>query len=174
MINENDHEDVLDDIEAEMDNDIDNDEMDFLASTLNSASVSSSSSAAINHISTTSLPSHQANHAAEFWFPECRDCTCCNGFKHGCGCGGLCVCSGGKKKVDVTGGHQNANAFVPAGTNTTHGGNQYGGGGRGYNDRGYGAGGRGSGGGGGGGKTPCKFFQMGSCRFGDTCRFSHS
>ncbi|EED93786.1 predicted protein [Thalassiosira pseudonana CCMP1335] len=131
MINENDHEDVLDDIEAEMDNDIDNDEMDFLASTLNSASVSSSSSAAINHISTTSLPSHQANHAAEFWFPE-------------------------------------------SGTNTTHGGNQYGGGGRGYNDRGYGAGGRGSGGGGGGGKTPCKFFQMGSCRFGDTCRFSHS
>lgn len=25
-------------------------------------------------------------HAAEFWFPECRHCTCCSGFKHGCQC----------------------------------------------------------------------------------------
>lgn len=27
--------------------------------------------------------------ANEIWFPECRDCSCCNGFKHGCAC-----CSG--------------------------------------------------------------------------------
>ena len=38
-------------------------------------------------------------HAEEFWFPECRNCTCCNGFKHGCSCasanGGVCrSCSG--------------------------------------------------------------------------------
>jgi hypothetical protein len=47
----------------------------------------------------TALPSHLAAHAAEFWFPECRDCSCCNGFKHGCTCApsnyGICsVCSG--------------------------------------------------------------------------------
>eukprot|EP00592_Proboscia_alata_P006783 CAMPEP_0194356848 /NCGR_PEP_ID=MMETSP0174-20130528/4421_1 /TAXON_ID=216777 /ORGANISM="Proboscia alata, Strain PI-D3" /LENGTH=226 /DNA_ID=CAMNT_0039126619 /DNA_START=61 /DNA_END=741 /DNA_ORIENTATION=+ len=24
--------------------------------------------------------------AGEFWFPESRNCSCCNGFKHGCGC----------------------------------------------------------------------------------------
>ena len=24
--------------------------------------------------------------AGEFWFPECRDCVCCQGFKHGCAC----------------------------------------------------------------------------------------
>ena len=27
-----------------------------------------------------------SSHAAEFWFPECRDCPCCKGFKHGCKC----------------------------------------------------------------------------------------
>ena len=27
-----------------------------------------------------------SKHAAEFWFPECRNCECCNGFKHGCSC----------------------------------------------------------------------------------------
>mmetsp|Transcript_10999 Transcript_10999/g.16558 ORF Transcript_10999/g.16558 Transcript_10999/m.16558 type:complete len:408 (-) Transcript_10999:189-1412(-) len=25
-------------------------------------------------------------HAAEFWFPESRQCPCCKGFKHGCSC----------------------------------------------------------------------------------------
>jgi len=25
-------------------------------------------------------------HAAEFWFPESRNCPCCKGFKHGCKC----------------------------------------------------------------------------------------
>ncbi len=24
--------------------------------------------------------------AAEFWFPESRNCPCCNGYKHGCSC----------------------------------------------------------------------------------------
>lgn len=24
--------------------------------------------------------------AHEIWFPECRNCVCCSGFKHGCGC----------------------------------------------------------------------------------------
>merc|ERR1712238_503781 len=42
-------------------------------------------------------PSHMAKHAAEFWFPECRECSCCQGFKYGCKCaasnGGSCTCS---------------------------------------------------------------------------------
>ena len=34
-------------------------------------------------------------HAKEFWFPECRNCTCCKGFKHGCDCctGGVDTCT---------------------------------------------------------------------------------
>jgi len=31
-----------------------------------------------------------SQHAADFWFPECRNCPCCSGFKHGCKC-----CKGG-------------------------------------------------------------------------------
>eukprot|EP00603_Paraphysomonas_imperforata_P015838 CAMPEP_0114461198 /NCGR_PEP_ID=MMETSP0104-20121206/6148_1 /TAXON_ID=37642 ORGANISM="Paraphysomonas imperforata, Strain PA2" /NCGR_SAMPLE_ID=MMETSP0104 /ASSEMBLY_ACC=CAM_ASM_000202 /LENGTH=316 /DNA_ID=CAMNT_0001633955 /DNA_START=229 /DNA_END=1179 /DNA_ORIENTATION=+ len=33
--------------------------------------------------------------AAEFWFPECRECSCCKGFKHGCSCcqGAVSMCS---------------------------------------------------------------------------------
>lgn len=27
-----------------------------------------------------------SSHAAEFWFPECRECACCRGYKHGCDC----------------------------------------------------------------------------------------
>ena len=33
--------------------------------------------------------------AGEFWFPECRNCPCCKGFKHGCNCcksGGVTTC----------------------------------------------------------------------------------
>eukprot|EP01035_Chromulina_nebulosa_P037910 gene37910-51193_t len=25
-------------------------------------------------------------HAAEFWFPDSRNCPCCKGYKHGCNC----------------------------------------------------------------------------------------
>ena len=48
-------------------------------------------------------------HAEEFWFPECRDCPCCNGFKHGCQCcssngGGSCsmCCAGGGATTTTT------------------------------------------------------------------------
>jgi hypothetical protein len=27
-----------------------------------------------------------SKHAAEFWFPESKDCACCGGFKYGCAC----------------------------------------------------------------------------------------
>ncbi|KAG7361188.1 zinc finger domain containing protein [Nitzschia inconspicua] len=114
----------------------------------------------------TSLPPHLQKHAQEFWFPECRDCTCCNGFKHGCRCapsnGGTCVCAGagtipapsaapvpaasGRSYQEMS-GHNNNNSFAGRG-------------------RGRGAGGR--------GRVPCKFFfSQGGCRYGDNCTFSH-
>jgi hypothetical protein len=37
-----------------------------------------------------------AKYKAEIWYPECRDCGCCQGFKHGCACcpsnNGVCMC----------------------------------------------------------------------------------
>ena len=96
-------------------------------------------------IDTSALPAHLAHHAAEFWFPECRNCACCNGYKHGCTCcptnGGVCKCSGvGSLRP------------APPGNAATVGS-----------------------GAGGGGKPPCKFFQSpGGCRFGDGCRFAHN
>jgi len=62
------------------------------------------------------MPSHGgvlSSKAAEFWFPECRECTCCNGFKHGCKCctGGLtsCSCAGGTGHS----GFENAGGVTP-------------------------------------------------------------
>jgi len=34
----------------------------------------------------SSLPSNIEKYDAEIWYPECRDCLCCRGFKHGCTC----------------------------------------------------------------------------------------
>jgi len=46
-------------------------------------------------ISMPGIPRNMVRHAAEFWFPESRDCSCCKGFKHGCGCAvshnGVCL-----------------------------------------------------------------------------------
>jgi hypothetical protein len=91
------------------------------------------------------LPEHLAKHASEFWFPESRDCTCCNGFKHGCRCaashGGVCdSCNPGGGS-----GGPPAGSLPPAGQ----------------------AGGR--------GQQICKFFRSPQgCRFGSGCRFLHS
>jgi hypothetical protein len=53
-----------------------------------------------NHLPSTCLPSYMLQNAGEIWFPECRDCHCCLGFKHGCTCvsmvgGGVCQCVSG-------------------------------------------------------------------------------
>ena len=108
-------------------------------------------------VETSALPAHLARHAAEFWFPEARNCQCCNGYKHGCTCcetnGGSCKCSVGSLRP------------APPGPS---------GGGRGSGGRGGGNAWGGAGGRGGGGKAPCKFFRSsGGCRFGDSCRFAH-
>jgi len=68
------------------------------------------------------LPPYMKKHAAECWFPECRDCTCCQGFKYGCACGptnnGVCVCVTGPSddlsemtmnSVDLSTQHNNNN-----------------------------------------------------------------
>ncbi|KAI2501285.1 hypothetical protein MHU86_13148 [Fragilaria crotonensis] len=97
---------------------------------------------------TSALPAHLARHAAEFWYPECRDCQCCNGYKNGCSCcqtnGGVCRCTG------TSGSWQPA---APGNVNidsVPYGGES------------------------GSGKPLCKFFQSpGGCRFGDGCRFGH-
>ncbi len=42
-----------------------------------------------HQLSMGAIPQHNgvlSKHAAEFWFPECRNCLCCKGFKHGCPC----------------------------------------------------------------------------------------
>lgn len=44
----------------------------------------------------SSLPPDIARYKAEIWYPECRDCACCQGFKYGCTCAplnyGICMC----------------------------------------------------------------------------------
>ena len=118
--------------------------------------------AAVANVATSSgLPPHLAHHAAEFWFPECRDCQCCNGYKHGCQCapshGGVCKCSGGVPQQGPP-PVQMQRGQMPSGG--PHSGGGRGGGGR---------------GGGNQGKVLCKFFTSpGGCRFGDNCRFAHS
>ena len=139
---EDDDEEILDDIEAEMAEEEDKDEEDMLSAAMTNAIVSSS--AATSHATShATLPSHQVNHAAEFWFPECRDCACCKGYMHGCSCAGVCKCSqksaGGTSILSAA-----TNAFVPSSSQQTMPV-----------------------------KVACKFYQMGNCSFGESCRFSH-
>mmetsp|Transcript_5348 Transcript_5348/g.12685 ORF Transcript_5348/g.12685 Transcript_5348/m.12685 type:complete len:282 (+) Transcript_5348:559-1404(+) len=51
------------------------------------------------------------SHLAGVWFPECKDCRCCQGFKFGCNCAptneGVCIC--------ITGGPPGVNGFVNGG-----------------------------------------------------------
>ena len=138
---------MMDNIEAEQEGADDND----LAEHMAGAAVGSPA------VATSELPAHLAHHAAEFWFPECRNCQCCNGYKHGCTCspshGGVCRCSGG--------------SLQPSAPGPTHSGGPGRGAGRGGSGRG-GRGGR-------GGKASCKFFMSpAGCRFADSCRFAHT
>lgn len=138
-----DDDEILDDIEAEMATEMDNDDLDILTASMTNAAVSTSSGT--SHAAThATLPPHQVNHAAEFWFPECRECTCCKGYKHGCSCGGLCKCSTGGAGTGASTLSGAADAFVPNSNQSTAPV-----------------------------RASCKFYAMGNCRFGDSCRFSH-
>ena len=126
----------------------------------------------VGPVTYTDLPPH----ADEFWFPESRNCTCCNGYKHGCQCcakEGMRSCKCAPSTGPTTRNPPPAAAPVAAasgGWQPAAPGPGTGGG------RGYGGGGGGGGGGRGGGRGPqmCRFFTSpGGCRFGDSCRFSH-
>jgi hypothetical protein len=58
------------------------------------------------NLNSGSTHSNHSHHFAEIWYPECRDCPCCRGFKHGCSCvatnNGVCMCvTGGPDDVSV-------------------------------------------------------------------------
>ena len=95
--------------------------------------------------------------AGEFWFPECRDCVCCQGFKHGCACcktSGALQCTepfcGGLTTPSLQTGYSTTPAVrrsvpppVPATASTASS------------------------------QPICSFYQSGACRFGTSCRFRH-
>lgn len=134
-----------------------------------------------------------SQHAAEFWFPECRNCPCCKGFKHGCACRSPIqdTCSD-LNCVDPE--HATAvRARVPSQPPTPSGGPASGAplqhpsphgpdSGRGGNSSPQGHyspsnGPRGAPGPGAGDESsvPCKFFNSSmGCRFGSSCRNAHS
>lgn len=104
-------------------------------------------------------------HAAEFWFPECRNCTCCSGYKHGCTCckdGGSASCRNPNcvnqefaSEVASTLGSRQPASSAPAPSYTTGATAVVGG-----------SAGNAS-------TTVCRFFAQGSCRFGTSCRNLH-
>ena len=121
-------------------------------------------------------------HAAEFWFPECRNCPCCKGFKHGCDCRktGVNTCTDPNcidqehsaqvsrslsdrtpataitTAVFTPASASRANVAVSASTTCTQpltlSSRQ-------ISDQTS--------------NQSCKFYNTGSCKFGDSCRFLH-
>lgn len=94
------------------------------------------------------LPAHMVKHANEFWFPESRNCACCNGFKHGCKCAasnrGTCASCSSSPPSQPSQGSMKHSAPPQQGHNA-------------------------------GQQQICKFFSSpGGCRFGDSCRFLHA
>eukprot|EP00547_Thalassionema_nitzschioides_P005236 CAMPEP_0194218604 /NCGR_PEP_ID=MMETSP0156-20130528/24135_1 /TAXON_ID=33649 /ORGANISM="Thalassionema nitzschioides, Strain L26-B" /LENGTH=151 /DNA_ID=CAMNT_0038948015 /DNA_START=221 /DNA_END=676 /DNA_ORIENTATION=+ len=67
---------MMDDIDANLHEN----EVDDLVASMNNNGIMNTTSTS----SEAALPSHLVKHAAEFWFPECRDCACCKGYKFGC------------------------------------------------------------------------------------------
>jgi len=57
----------------------------------------------------SSATAESRSHFAGVWYPECKDCHCCEGFKFGCNCApsndGVCMC--------VTGGLSHVTGYVP-------------------------------------------------------------
>ena len=106
-------------------------------------------------------------HAAEFWFPESRNCPCCSGFKHGCKCRSATVdtcthpeCENLEYKEQVA---TTLASRSNSDTNTTTASPRNNGG---YTIESPGDSPR-------GGSGICKFFQQGSCMRGNSCRFLH-
>ncbi len=114
-------------------------------------------------------------HAAEFWFPECRNCECCKGFKHGCKCcaGGVNTCTSATCVDDVFKQQVStdlASRPVLASTTTTTSSASY----KIESPRGESSVRPPAAVSVSGGDT-CKFESSpGGCRFGSSCRFKHS
>lgn len=103
-----------------------------------------------------------SSHAAEFWFPDCRNCSCCKGYKHGCDCV--------KKERFIACQHESCNLdpshkdqklpedLVPAARAPSENSSYQVR--RAFSD----------------GTPVCRFDQQqpGSCRFGNNCRFLHT
>ena len=132
-------------------------------------------------------------HAKEFWFPECRNCACCKGFKHGCECctAGVDTCAKGDcinaefatqvatdlasraSDAPENGSNAASGGATAASTGTEHSSLNV----RGPASSGHAAFNPSSAGGGAGAGAAasdiCKFFASGGCRYGDSCRFKH-
>lgn len=89
--------------------------------------------------------------AAEFWFPESRDCTCCGGYKHGCNCKtslgrDTCqICCPGTGGVVSQGAGGRVYQGAPVQQPQTYGST----------------------------RPVCRFFLSGTCRNGSSCSFLH-
>lgn len=97
-----------------------------------------------------------SSHAAEFWFPECRECVCCKGFKHGCDCvkkERFIACQATTCHIDPSHhGQKLTEDTAPRSEATTMR--------RAVSDS---------------NATICRFDQApGGCRFGASCRFQHT
>lgn len=157
----NEYKAVVENIDEAMNRDLEQNHNGATPSDINAATTGEQNSSAVVHQS--SLPSYMAKHAAEFWFPECRECTCCQGFKHGCKCaasnGGSCTCVAGAPDdvsamtASTTG--NNNNSYQPSRNSGSRDNNDNGGRGR--------------------RKVSCRFFfSAAGCRYGDGCTFDHT
>lgn len=128
------------------------------------------------HVPQAAVPTQNgklSQFAGEFWFPECRNCPCCKGFKHGCDCcktGGVDTCKDAscidgamvsQVSADLAArGGAPEPARAPAPQAPTGAPKQGG-----YNVAAPSA----------GGDNFCKFEKSpGGCRFGASCRFQHA
>ena len=61
-------------------------EHEMMRTSLQTTSTSSAASfipSGATPVGADGMPTSKAN---EFWFPDCRDCPCCKGYKYGCAC----------------------------------------------------------------------------------------
>jgi hypothetical protein len=102
-----------------------------------------------------------SQHAAEFWFPESRECKCCHGFKYGCSCAksGFIACQEEGCVEEVNKGKRAGAQSLQKAEGSPRGA---GGGGFHHQPAHHSP------------TNVCKFeMSPGGCRFGATCRYKH-